>query len=260
MNLMKNISLAIPTYNSSKYLEELFISCFDSFKEIPFNEVVINDDKSNEKEFKKIISIVNVYSSKYSEINFEINQNNKNLGGFRNKYLTVKKCSNNVIYQIDSDNLIRKSTIKLLEKSTFENNFLFIPSNIYLFNKNKYSKKNVKLTKNYGQIPLDDIKNFLLTNPNINENNLNWALGIGNPIFNREQYLSNLEEGYESYLNIYSHCSYALVYFWLKANGVLYFERKHSHNHRIHDKSYWRTGGEQMFNSVYSLRKLILTI
>ena len=140
MNLMKNISLAIPTYNSSKYLEELFISCFDSFKEIPFNEVVINDDKSNEEEFKKIISLVNIYSSKYSEINFEINQNNKNLGGFRNKYLTVKKCSNNVIYQIDSDNLIRKSTIKLLEKSTFENNFLFIPSNIYLFNKFKRGK------------------------------------------------------------------------------------------------------------------------
>jgi len=257
---MKNISLAIPTYNSSKFLEELFISFFNGSKDKPFNEIVINDDKSDEKEFKKIISLVNLYSEKYSEINFEINQNNKNLGGFRNKYLTVKKCSNDLIYQIDSDNLIRKSTIKILENSTFDNNFLYIPSNIYLFNKNKYLKRNVNLTRNYGQFPLDNIKKFLLNNPNINQNNLNWALGIGNPIFNKEQYLSNLEEGYESYLNIYSHCSYALVYFWLKANGVLYFDRKHSHNHRIHDKSYWRTGGDQMYNSVYSLRKLILTI
>ena len=87
---MKNISLAIATYNSSNYLEELFISFFNGSNEKPFNEVVINDDKSNEKEFKKIISLVNLYSERYREINFEINQNNKNLGGFINKYLAVK--------------------------------------------------------------------------------------------------------------------------------------------------------------------------
>ncbi len=257
---MKNISLAIATYNSSNYLEELFISFFNGSNEKPFNEVVINDDKSNEKEFKKIISLVNLYSERYREINFEINQNNKNLGGFINKYLAVKNCKNSLIYQIDSDNLIRKSTIKFLENSTFHNNVLYIPSNIYILNKNKYIKRNVNLTKNYGELPLDEIKKFLLKNPDINQNNLNWALGIGNPIFHKEDYLSICEEGYKSYLNIYSHDSYALVYFWLKANGILYFDKNHSHTHRIHDNSYWQTKGNIMFDSVYALRKLILAI
>lgn len=257
---MKNISLAIPTYNSSKFLEKIFIGLFENFKIQPFNEIVINDDKSNESEFKNIISLVNLYSEKFREINFEINQNSKNLGGFRNKYLTVENCKNNLIYQIDSDNLIRKSTIELLENTTFDSKLLYLPSNIYLLNENKYFTKKINLTTNYGQYPLNDIKNFLLNNTDISKNDLNWALGIGNPIFNRENYLSNCQEGYESYLNIYSHCSYALVYFWLKADGVLYFDKKHSHTHRVHDDSYWRTGGNEMTESVIALRKLILSI
>jgi hypothetical protein len=257
---MKNISLAIPTYNSSRYLEEIFRGLFKDFKLQPFNEIVINDDKSEEAEFKKIVSLVSLYSEKYRKINFEITQNSKNLGGFRNKYLTVKNCKNNLIYQIDSDNLIRKSTIKLLENTTFDSKVLYIPSNIYLLNDKKYLTKKINLTTNYGQYPLDDIKNFLLNNTDISKNNLNWALGIGNPIFHKEDYLSICEEGYESYLNIYSHDSYALVYFWLKANGVLYFDKNHSHTHRIHENSYWQTKGSIMVDSVYALRKLILAI
>ena len=40
------------------------------------------------------------------KFDIKISRNKNNLGGFKNKYLTVSKCKNNTIYQLDSDNFI----------------------------------------------------------------------------------------------------------------------------------------------------------
>ena len=99
---MKNnysLSIAIPTYNSSKYLASC-ISSVINFKVV--DEIVVHDDNSDELEFKKIKKIIDKYVDK---INIKLYKNKKNYGAFINKYENIRKCSNDFVYQLDSDNI-----------------------------------------------------------------------------------------------------------------------------------------------------------
>ena len=79
---MKKISLAIPTYFSSKYLSILLRSIKDS-KFI--NEVVISDDSKSNIEKSKIEKILHKFAKDNKSIEFRFVQNKKNLGAFNNK-------------------------------------------------------------------------------------------------------------------------------------------------------------------------------
>ena len=72
------ISVAIPTYNSSKYLDD----CLKRFVGLNIvNEIIIQDDNSSEKEIKNIKDILKNINSK--KISLHINSENK--GAFFNK-------------------------------------------------------------------------------------------------------------------------------------------------------------------------------
>ena len=70
---MNNLCIAIPTYNSSLYLEEIF-QVLSRFKSI--EEVVISDDLSEKKDFILLEKIVYEYKNK---LNIKIYQNKKTL-------------------------------------------------------------------------------------------------------------------------------------------------------------------------------------
>ena len=106
---MKKVSLVIPTFNSSFYLEKILKSDYINF----FDEVIISDDFSNESEYEQIKKDLQKYLSK-NKINYKLIRNDLNLGGFFNKYNGVKESSNELIYQLDTDNLLTKSTINFL--------------------------------------------------------------------------------------------------------------------------------------------------
>ena len=79
-----------------------------SFIDIPIvNEIIINDDGSSKEEYKKLNKKISKMKSKFN-LNIKVSNNKENKGGFKNKYITVSKCKNNVIYQIDSDNFSNK--------------------------------------------------------------------------------------------------------------------------------------------------------
>lgn len=107
--MYKNFTIVIPTYNSSIYVDELLVSTLDL---IHLNEIIIVDDKSRPEEFNKLKATVG--KEKYSKLNIKITQNEANLGGFRNKRKGVSLSTNEVIYQVDSDNVLTKKTIKFL--------------------------------------------------------------------------------------------------------------------------------------------------
>ena len=107
--MYKNFTIVIPTYNSSIYVDELLVSTLDL---IHLNEIIIVDDKSRPEEFNKLKATVG--KEKYSKLNIKITQNEANLGGFRNKRRGVSLSTNEVIYQVDSDNVLTKKTIKFL--------------------------------------------------------------------------------------------------------------------------------------------------
>ena len=54
--------------------------------------------------------------------------------------------------------------------------------------------------------------------------------------------------------------AYALTFFWLKNQGFLYLDKQHSHNHRLHDKSYWVTEGQDAIDSVNLFREKIISL
>lgn len=98
-----NFTIVIPTYNSSTYVDELLSSTLDL---IHLNEIIIVDDKSTPEEFNELIAIVG--KEKYKNLNIKISQNEVNLGGFRNKRKGVSLSTNEVVYQVDSDNVLTK--------------------------------------------------------------------------------------------------------------------------------------------------------
>ena len=129
---MNNLCIAIPTYNSSLYLEEIF-QVLSRFKSI--EEVVISDDLSEKKDFILLEKIVYEYKNK---LNIKIYQNKKNLGGFKNKYMATSLCSGDYVYQLDSDNIPVLNSLNVISN--------FINSN--KFNKDNLSHQNSTFNKN----------------------------------------------------------------------------------------------------------------
>ena len=105
----KTFTLVIPTFNSSSYVEELI----DSATNLKYlNEIIISDDCSESNEFEILKNLIN--KEKYKKLNIKLHKNSSNLGGFRNKLKGVELSSNELIYQVDSDNIISKKTEKFL--------------------------------------------------------------------------------------------------------------------------------------------------
>ena len=76
--MYKNFTLVIPTYNSSKYMEELLNSALNLST---LNEVIITDDNSEKNEIEKLESIINL--EKFKNLNIVFHKNNVSLGGFK---------------------------------------------------------------------------------------------------------------------------------------------------------------------------------
>ncbi len=123
--MRNSFTLVIPTFNSSQYLEELLNS---SLGLTYLNEIIIVDDNSKQSEVDIIENLIT--HEKYKNLNIRLEKNNVNLGGFRNKLKGVELSSNELIYQVDSDNVITRKTRKFLNSK--ENLKLINPGELYL--------------------------------------------------------------------------------------------------------------------------------
>ena len=89
---MKTISLAIPVYNTSRYfLDTIKYALEDDF----VSEIVVTDDGSVESEYNKLLSLIE------GKDKIKVFRNPSNIGAFRNKYNSVKNCSNDWVYLLD---------------------------------------------------------------------------------------------------------------------------------------------------------------
>ena len=188
--MYKNFTLVIPTYNSSKYMEELLNS---ALKFLYLNEIIIVDDNSNQDEYDLLNKIVSL--NKFNSLNIKLYRNEDSLGGFKNKLAGVKLSTNELIYQIDSDNVISRKTIKFLNNKNnlnlIRNGEIYIPSKINLFRQFKYlenilffRKNDVLFTKKNISLKLYQVKNELDSeNSFFKDRTLKSIPNIGNPIF-----------------------------------------------------------------------------
>lgn len=269
MNEDNFISVAIPTFYSSHHIEE----CLKSFIDIPkVNEIIINDDGSSEEEYKKLNKKVSKIESKLN-LNIKVSNNKENKGGFKNKYLTVSKCKNNIIYQIDSDNFLTAEGIRFLKNINLHQKIdkLILPGKVNtVFEEKSFLRKRrsfnkIIVSQNDLVLNYKMIKAYLLDKedspiPENTQLGLKWLLNLGNPIFNKNFYLDKLQEGFNSENLPLEACSIAMTYFWIKNGGEIQIFNEMTHNQRIHKDSYYIREGDKAKYSVNYFYKKILEL
>lgn len=254
-----NISLAIPTYHSSSFLEHTLDSLQGSNV---IDDIVISDNSQDKIEHESLEKIV----LKFKDLNISLKINDKNIGAYKNKYFCVQNCKNTFVYQLDSDNraipkYINTNFIKDLKK-----NNMYLPGIIYLFHykkkqkyPNTFKSKKVTFVKKDVNLNLKDIQNEMVDQNIIYQKNIDWILNLGNHLVNRDFYLSSLEEGLSTNLNITSDAM-AQTYFWLKNGGELYITKSLRHYHGLRDDSIWTLNSKSAQESVDNFKKLITQI
>ncbi len=252
---MKSVTLVIPTFNSSFYLTKILKSKYISF----FDEVIISDDSSSESEYQEIKTISKKFLSKLG-IKNKVISNNTNLGGFFNKYNGVNEATNELIYQLDTDNLLTKSTIDYLSEFKFKPDTIYLPGKIYLFKNYKQFYKKIIFTNDKIQFDKSLVQDELNGSTKlIYQKNINWVLNVGNQIFLKSNYLEVLDKNKISAQYLEAD-AYAQSYFWLKNNLNLEVNVVHSHFHRLRKDSYWNSEGENSIRSVEFYKQSILDL
>lgn len=253
MKFSKNkISIAIPTYNSSKYVKDCLLPIAKSNL---ISEIVINDDFSEEEDYKQLKNIISLFSYN-TDIPIKIFRNSHNLGAFKNKLVAVQNCSSDIVYQLDSDNIPMKNIDKIITKiqEFSEPQFLYLPSKIYQFtNKYKsskfksiYNKKyKVRLSKKNKIIDTSIVKDFYKNNtPYTVDKNLGWVLNLGNFITYKNIYLKFLKDVDIHDNSFFAADAMAISYYFLKNNSKLQLIEGFYHYHRKRSDSVSFTSGE----------------
>ena len=128
------ISVAIPTFNSSKYLTP---NLNNLIKTNLISEIVIRDDCSNHKDIELADKIIKSFKKK-TKIDIRYFQNKENLGAFENKLKVIKDCRQEYVYQLDSDNIPMNNLNNYLNrfiKYSKDPSLLYLPSKIFQFRK-----------------------------------------------------------------------------------------------------------------------------
>ena len=266
MERSKNyISVAIPTFNSSNYLK----SCLKSLINISLiDEIIINDDCSNENEFNKLNQIIRGIDNN-SKI--KIYKNEKNIGAFKNKYECIKKCKNEIVYQLDSDNIATSTLPKTLSVVINEenSNYLYLPSKIFQCRKYHYFARFFSIFNKRFRVTFTDtdfvfnkniIKQAIEDNLKVTvDKNINWVLNSGNFIVNRNMYLKTFKNKIAEDIR-YPMDAVAISYFWIKNGGEIKTLKHFKHYHRKRRDSVSFVENEGSFESLTSFRKKFLEL
>ena len=133
-------SVAIAVYNGEKFIEQQLMSILNQTR--PVDEVIICDDGSNDK----TIEIINNIITTNNLTKWHLHRNSKNLGAGENFNTAIKKCSGDIIFFCDQDDVWHKNKVEEIinvfdtnsdVKSVVTNFKLIDENNNYLFNDNK---------------------------------------------------------------------------------------------------------------------------
>lgn len=223
---MNKISIAIPFYNTSQY----FLDCIKHAINDDFvSEIVVNDDLSNENEWEKINCII-------SDLNNEkirLYRNSINLGGFKNKYETIKKCSSEWVYLLDSDNYLDETTLDTIKAiKDVDTNICYCPQIMVMFRDNGKIDREVNFDYPYDKI------GFAESKKSMSHINFPMFLNTGNFIVNREKHLERMYDAYHNQEPL-SCCSIAFQYNWMLNGGYTKIVPNFKYFHRLRDDSYW---------------------
>ena len=126
-----NVSVAIATYNGSKYISKQLDSIMNQ-SYLP-DEIVISDDCSTDDTVKIIYS----YAKKYNHITWKVIQSENNVGYIKNFLKAIQSTTEEIIILCDQDDLWDKDKIKFF-KMCFEThkNMISLHTDYSIINKN----------------------------------------------------------------------------------------------------------------------------
>lgn len=219
------ISLVIPTYNRTEMVIEAFIQVMNNDL---LSEIIILDDYSD----------VHIYCDLWNRIQalntnkVKLYRNAENLGALLNKYELVKKCKNDWVIMLDSDNIIDNDYIERVSKLELEEDMLYCPEVMY-----KLNKEGVNWTyKEYNHLIIDkdNAKKYIETSPFVT-----W-MNTGNYFFNRKKYIDVIEQN-EKDVELSFVDSLYFTYLWLKSGNRMRVVPELNYIHRVHAGSYYLT-------------------
>jgi glycosyltransferase involved in cell wall biosynthesis len=248
---MKNITLAIPFYNTSKYFLDAVKYALDNDF---VREIVVNDDCSTEEEYEKLKGII----EELDNTKIKLFRNDENLGGFRNKYVTVKNSTSDWIYLLDSDNHLTENTLDVIESiENPEKNICYCPEKLLLHNAEDGYTNEADYKFKYDLIESEEAKDGIIKRTKW----FDWFLNTGNYVFNRETYLNFIEKPFEEKDTQLLHADViALSYFWLKCGGSFKVVPNFNYHHRLRSDSYWNACGNYSSASVDYYKEMILNL
>lgn len=254
---MYKFSVAIPTYNSSKYLKD----CIYGFKNSKYlDEIIIGDDCSDIQELQKIKKIVQK-ANQYFYFDIKLIENTENKGAFKNKYNLIESSRNDWVYQIDSDNIPFQKIDKVISEIILSHKsqmLIYYPAKLIQFWKyKKIAKLLSKIQKKYIVRFSKELKIFDIdkTKKAINEflnydttgevegspelkskfvldKHIYWVLNCGNFIVNKNQFITAMKPGLDFSRELVSMDAVAFSYLWLKNRGSIILHPGLSHYHR----------------------------
>jgi len=244
---MKEITLAIPFYNTSSYFKEAVeLSLYNDF----VKEVVVNDDGSSQEEWEKLNEIVSTLNTD----KIKLFRNEVNLGGFRNKYIAVKNSTCDWVYLLDSDNHPAENTLDIIQ--SIENpdpDICYIPQKLMVYDHTGYYDEVVYNFK-YEKVGIDEAQDALLKKTKW----FDWFLNTGNFVFNREKYLERLQSGFADKDEPVYACSIAFSYHWISKGGYYKVTPDMEYYHRLRNDSYWNAcGGNSDLSAQYYHQRII---
>lgn len=235
------ISLAIPNFNRSDFVIESFIQVIDN--DI-IDEIVIIDDCSSVDVFNKLsVLITDLNNSKV-----KLYRNDVNLKPFMNKYETVKKCSNDWIILLDSDNIIDDSYIEVVSKLDMEDDTIYNPEILYKLNKKEIGW----IYKEYNNLVIDrnNAKHY------IDSGNFETCLNTGNYCFNRKKYIHVIEHSHND-VKISVNDALYFSYLWLLSGNKIRVIPGLHYIHRIHDGSWYLNNYDGCTASTIDIKRKI---
>ena len=254
------ITVAIPFFNTIQYLESILEPLINS----PYiDEIIINDDGSD-------------YGIDINHPKVKIFYNEKNVGAFRNKYLSISRSSNEWVYLLDSDNILPESSIEVVNKiKNLNPNIYYSPIQLNLRDDGLDSSLDgKKVIYNFPEklIDLDLAKKYFNEN-NTNKHTLNsdilldynsgrvieWFLNTGNFFVNRNTYLKTMKFIFDDFS--YKHIEADAVVFtahWLMKGNKIEIVDNLCYTHRVRKQSYTHAVGSKNSESLQYHQKLLL--
>ena len=107
---MNKISVAICTYNGAKYVKQQLDSIINQTLRV--NEIVVGDDGSSDD----TIGIIEEIRNEYTEIEWNIIINKPGLGCCANFDDTIKRCTGDIIFLSDQDDIWDSKKVESIVK------------------------------------------------------------------------------------------------------------------------------------------------